>query len=569
MGTLETLLAKARGEETAELVLKGAKIFDVFSATFEEGDLYLAGGFILGRTPRPARESLDLSGLYLLPGFIEGHLHLESSYLLPQELARLLLSRGTTTVVCDPHEIANVLGLEGLFYLISEARQTPLDFFFTVPSCVPASPFETAGAVLSADEVATLLRREDFIALGEMMNFPGVINGDPEVLSKIRAAKILQKPIDGHAPTVGGKELEAYRLAGPASDHECLRLEEAREKLRAGMRIFIRRGSVANNLPALLPLVRPENALFCSLVSDDVSARELLEEGHLDRALREAVARGLAPETALRLVTISPALYFGLADRGGIFPGARADLVAVSDLKNFEVQYVWARGELVFQEGKWLPGQRRPAPFPEHPVRLPEKIDLTIPHRGAKIRVIGLVPGEIVTEHLVLEPRVEDGEVVSDPSWDILKIVCLERHHGTGRYTVGFVKGFGLKEGALGTTVAHDSHQMLLVGVEDADLLLAARRLKELSGGLVVVAKGEILAELPLPVAGLLSNLTAEEVAERLEKLKEEARGLGSELPEPFMALSFLSLAVIPSLKITDRGLVDVEKFDFVDLFVA
>ena len=568
MGTLEELLAKACGEKEADLCLSGARVFDVFSGTFREENIYLARGFILGRAPRKARETFNLEGLYLLPGFIEAHLHLESSYLMPQELGSILLSHGTTTVVCDPHEIANVLGLEGLFYLLSEARKIPLDFFFTVPSCVPASPLETPGAILSAEEVSSLLREERFIALGEMMNFPGTISRDPEVLAKLRGARLLRKPIDGHAPGLEGKELEAYRLAGPASDHECVSLEEAREKLRSGMRIFIRRGTVANNLPALLPLVSSETSPFLSFVSDDLSAEEALKEGHLDRILREAVALGLAPELALRLVTISPALYFGFQDRGGIFPGARADLVAVSDLRSFEVRYVWAQGRLVFCEGKTLFSPHPPSPPPEHPLRLPEKIDLCVPCRGARIRVIGLIPGEIVTEHLILKPKVKDGQVVPDLERDLLKIVCFERHQGTGQYGVGFVRGFGLKKGAFGSTVAHDSHQLLVVGTNDEDILLVTERLRELGGGLIVVAEGKVLSELPLPVGGLLSLLSARKVAKSLEELKVALKKLGATHPEPFMALSFLALPVIPSLKLTDRGLVDVENFSPVDLFV-
>ncbi len=566
---LERLLAYARGEKPADLCLKGAKVFDVFSATFHEEDLYLAEGVILGRAPRRAVKELDLSGLYLLPGFIEAHLHLESSYLLPQEIAPLLLARGTTTVIADPHEIANVLGLSGIYYLLCEARRTPIDFFFTVPSCVPASPLETPGAILSADEVAALLEEKPFIALGELMNYPDTIAGKGDFLAKIRAARARGKAIDGHAPGLTGKDLEAYRLAGPSSDHESSSLEEAREKLRAAMRLFIRRGSVANNLPSLLPLVTPENSVFISLVSDDVSARELAEEGHLDRSLREAVAFGLPPEVALRMVTLSPAFHFGLSDRGGIFPGARADLVAVSDLRKIDVRFVWAAGKLVFREGECLFKPQKPAPFPEHPLRLPEKIDLKVPAKGDRIRVLGIVPGEILTEHLIFRAKIEKGEVVPDISRDLLKIVCLERHHGTGNYTIGFVRGFGLKRGALGSTVAHDSHQLLLVGTNDRDLLLAARRLEECGGGLVAVAEGEILAELPLPVGGIISTLSAKEVIRRLEDLGKAAKELGATHPEPFMALSFLALPVIPSLRITDRGLVDVENFSFVDLFAG
>ncbi len=567
MKKLEKLIACACGREPADYRLTGARIFDVFTGQFYEEDLYLAGGVILGRAPRPARKTLDLSGLYLLPGFIEAHVHLESSYLNPQEFARLLISRGTTTAVCDPHEIANVLGLEGLEYLLCEGQKTPLSLYFMVPSCVPAAPFGTPGAVLSAEEVGAFLKRRAFLGLGEVMNFPGVIKAEKEVLEKLKAVRLFEKIIDGHAPLLSGRELEAYRLAGPASEHEAVSLEEAEEKLRAGFHILIRRGTVANNLKALAPLIRPENFPFISLVSDDVSAEELLKKGHLNRILREAVALGVPPETAIRLVTITPALYFGLRDRGGIFPGARADLVAVTDLKTFTVKLVLAGGEVVARDGEAVFPKRSPSSPPPHPVLIPEELDFSVSKAPGKIRVIGIRPGEIITEHLLLEPKIEKDGVVADPERDLLKIVCLERHHGTGRLAVGFVKGFGLKEGALGSTVAHDSHQMLLVGVNDEDLKQAARRLKELGGGLVVVNRGEVLAELPLPIGGLLAELPAEEVAQRLAKLKEAACRLGGVLPNPFMSLSFLALPVIPALKITDQGLVDVNRFELVPLF--
>ncbi len=562
------LLRAARGEEPAEWRLTGAQVFDTFSGEFKETDLYLHQGRILGFEAREALQTIDLSGRYLLPGFIDAHLHLESSYLVPQELARVLLPRGTTTVVCDPHEIANVLGLEGVYYLLREAERTPLSVFFTAPSCVPASGLETPAQVLDVDQVAELLRDPKVLGLAEVMNFPGVIRGEPEVLAKIQAAQILNKKIDGHAPGISGLSLETYRLLGPASDHECLTLEEAQEKLSRGFTIFIRRGTVANNLPALLPLVRAERFVSFCFCSDDLSPSEIRIHGHMDRILREAVASGLDAITAIRLATFSPALFFGLGDRGALFPGARADLVTVKDLKEFQVQEVFSRGKLVACQGKSLFTAGSPTPAPAHPVRLPARLDLRLPIRGSKIRVIGLVPHQIVTEELIIRPSVRNGEAVADPSRDLAKIVCVERHRGTGNYTVGFVRGFGLKTGALASTVAHDSHHLLLVGIEETDLLLAAERVRTLGGGQVVVKEGKVLAELPLPIAGLLSPLPYEEVVERLLRVREAAKELGCTLPDPFMSLSFLALPVIPKLKITDLGLVDVEKFTFVDLFV-
>ncbi len=565
---MNELLRVARGEIAAEWRLTGGKLLDLFTGEERPTDLFVHQGRIVGFQAREAQRTLDLSGGYILPGFIDAHLHLESSYLVPTELARILLPRGTTTLICDPHEIANVLGREGLDYLRREAERSPLSVFFTAPSCVPASPFETPGAVLNHEEVARILRHPHVLGLAEVMNFPGTISGDPEIVCKLQAAHILGKTIDGHAPGLGGKALEAYRLLGPSSDHECVTAEEAAEKLRLGFRIFIRRGTAANNLFDLLPLVRPDNYPFFCFCSDDLSPREIVSSGHLDETLREAVSGGLDPLTAVRLATLSPALYFGLRDRGAIFPGARADLVIVKDLREFRPLYVFAGGKLVAKEGRYLPALLPPGPAPDHPVRIPAKLDFRLPARGKRVRVIGLIPGQILTEELILEPAVVGGEVVPDPERDLAKIVCLERHHGTGRYAVGLVHGFGLKEGALASTVAHDSHHLLLVGMGDDDLRVAAQRIKELGGGQVVIKQGRILAELPLPIAGLLSPFKAEEVIERLENLKKAAQTLGCNLRDPFMSLSFLALPVIPKLKITDRGLIDVENASFVDLFV-
>ncbi len=562
----ERYLAVARGERAADLCLKGAKMVNVFSGEIEERNIYIAEGKIIGFSPRETKEEMDLSGAYVLPGFIDAHLHIESSYLTPVELAQILLPCGTTCAVCDPHEIANVAGLEGIKYFLREAQKVPFSFYFTAPSCVPASPLETAGAVLGPDEVAWLLKQPQVIGLAEVMNFPGTIAGEPDLLAKIRITKALGKHIDGHAPGLSGPALEAYRLAGPANDHETIALEEAKEKLSLGFSIFIRRGSVANNLSDLLPLVSENNWPFFTLVSDDVNVKEILERGHLNRVLREAVDFGLSPVTAVRLVTISPARHYQLLDRGGIFPGARADLVVVKDLKSFEVQAVWVAGRLIAREGKICEKLPCPEKALARPFTLPGNLNLRVHPQGKRLRVIGLVPGQIITEHLLLEPTVKDNLVVTDPERDLAKIVCIERHHNTGRYTVGFVRGFGLKSGALASTVAHDSHHLLVVGMNDEDILLAAKEVARLGGGQVVVNKGQIMASLPLPVAGLMSTLSANEVSKRLEALHQAAKTLGCLLPEPFMGLSFLALPVIPHLKITDCGLVDVDRFQFVPL---
>ncbi len=565
---LERLLKVGRGEGPADLVLKNARLLNVFSGEIEPRDIYIAQGCIVGFSPRQALEEIDLQGQYLLPGFIDAHLHIESSYLTPVPLGQVLVCRGTTGSVCDPHEIANVAGLEGVYYFLREAEKAPCSFYFMAPSCVPASPWETPGAELGPEEIAILLKHPRVLGLAEVMNFPGTVAGVPELLAKIHLARLVDKYIDGHAPGLKDHALEAYRLAGPANDHECTLLEEARAKLALGMHIYIRRGSVANHLKELLPLVTKENWPFFAAVSDDVNVRALLNQGHLDQALREMVALGLDPVTAVRLVTLAPARHYGLYRHGAIIPGAWANLVVVSDLREFRVQAVWYKGRLVARQGSWMgPEPKAEAAF-LRPFSLPQTLDLRVPGQPGRLRVIGVQPGQLLTEHLLLEPTVKEGLVVADPQRDLAKIICLERHQGTGNFSLGFVKGFGLQKGALASTVAHDSHHLLVVGVDDADMLLAAQELARHGGGQIVVAQGEIKAFLPLPVAGLMSTLAPKEVARCLEDLHQAAQDLGCSLPEPFMSLSFLALAVIPHLKITDRGLVDVDRFQLVSLFV-
>ncbi len=565
---LEELLRVSRGEKPADLVLKNARLVNVFSGEIEDRDVYIAQGHIVGFTPRPVLEEMDLKGQYLLPGFIDAHLHIESSYLTPVPLGQVLVCRGTTVAVCDPHEIANVAGLEGVFYFLREAEKAPCFFYFMAPSCVPASPWETAGAWLGPDEIATILEHPRVLGLAEVMNFPGTVAGDPELLGKIRLAQLLHKHIDGHAPGLRGQALEAYRLAGPANDHECTLLEEAREKLALGMNVFIRRGSVANHLKELLPLVTGENWPFFAVVSDDVDVRALLKHGHMDQTLREMVSLGLDPITAIRLVTLAPAQHYQLHKHGAVFPGAWANLVLVKDLRDFAVQAVWYKGRLVAKEGSWVGPKLQGEPGFSRAFQLPSPLDLRVPAQQGRLRVIGVQPGQILTEHLLFTPTIKDGLVVADPQQDLAKIVCIERHQNSGNFSVGFVHGFGLKQGALASTVAHDSHHLLVVGVNDEDMLLAAQELAHHGGGQIVVARGEIKAFLPLSVAGLMSTLPPAEVASRLEDLHKAVQDLGCSLPEPFMSLSFLALSVIPHLKITYRGLVDVDRFQLVPLFV-
>ena len=541
---------------------------DVISGEIRQGDLAVAGGYIVGFGARKAEEIIDLKGKYLVPGLIDAHVHIESSQLSPAEFARAVLPHGTTCVIADPHEIANVLGLRGIRYMLRATESLPLRVFFMAPSCVPSSPLENAGAMLSAEEIKEVLSWDRVLGLGEVMNFPGVLSRDPEVWAKLEAAH--GKPIDGHAPGLSGYELWAYRLAGPRTEHECTLLREAREKLRAGMHILIREGTTARNLSALIPLLSAHTAPFVHFCTDDRHPETLHTEGHMDDVLRKAIAGGTDPLVAIAAATIHAARAYGLVDLGALAPGFRADFLVVSDLEQFEVERVYVGGELVAEGGRCL------AECPDIPagdVRGTVDVDtgalsFRIPAEGKKARVIGVVPGQVVTEGLILEPKEVGGEVVADPERDILKLAVVERHRGTGNVGLGLVRGFGLKRGALGSTVAHDSHNIVVVGTNDGDMRLAVARLVELGGGQVVIADGKVLAELPLPLGGLMSDLPLEEVVRRSGGLKKASRSLGCVLPDPFMQLSFLALPVIPKLKLTDLGLVDVERFELASLFV-
>lgn len=560
-------LAVARGEAEADLVFTGARVVDVFSGRIREDAVAVHEGRIAGFGKRRARERIDLGGALLCPAFIDGHVHIESSLVSLPEYARAVVPHGTSAVVTDYHEIANVLGLRGVRYMMRLAEDLPLDVFVMLPSCVPATPMETAGAVLEAEDLAPLLAEEAVVGLGEVMNFPGVIAGDAAVMAKIAVCTGL--PIDGHAPGLSGEDLDAYLAAGVESDHECVELSEAREKMEKGMYIYIREGSTARNLQALLPLAEEAPSHRLLLVTDDRQPDDLMREGHLDHVLRRAVQLGLDPVEAIRMVTLYPALRFRLPRRGGIAPGWQADLVVLEDLENFNVKAVYRQGRKVAEGGELLVEARQGEAAPGAINIAWEKIPgISVPAQNGNVLVIGAIPDQIVTESLVERPRVEKGFVVSDPQRDILKICVFERHRGTGNVGVGFVRGFALHEGAMASTVAHDSHNLVVLGVDDGDIMAAARRVAEIGGGQAVVKNGKVLAELPLDVAGLMSTLPLAEVTERVRGLREAARGLGCGLSDPFMALSFMALPVIPALKITDRGLFDVTSFTHVPLFV-
>lgn len=565
---MEELIRVARGERPAELVLKKARVVNVFSGEIVPGDVAIYRGKIAGVGKYEGEKEEHLDGSLVAPAFIDSHIHLESTLLLPAELARVVVPRGTGTVVADPHEMANVQGKEGVKFLIEASRDLPLDVYFMAPSCVPATHMETAGAELTAADITDMLSWERVLGIAEMMNYPGVLFADPGVMAKIKAGE--GRRIDGHAPGLLGKELNAYAAVGIASDHEVVTAEEALARVRAGMYVMVREGSTAKNIAAIAPVISAENSRRFLLVSDDRHPEDLMGEGHVDWLLRRAVAEGIPPLLALQMVTLNPAEYFGFRGRGAVAPGYWADLVVLEDLREFKVIQVYRKGQLVARAGQLLISVSPSVTVTERN-RLRVTADLTeklkVKAEGGKIKVIGLIPDQIVTEKLYLDAKIEEGLVVADPSRDIVKIAVIERHHGTGNVGVGFVRGLGLKKGALAATVAHDSHNLIVAGVSDADMETAVRILVEKGGGMVAVAEGESLAVLPLPVAGLMSDRPAAEVAKASKVIKKAARQLGCVPANPFMALSFLALPVIPHLKITDRGLVDVDRFAFVSLF--
>jgi adenine deaminase len=560
---MQRLLAVARGDAPADLLLRNARVVNVFTAEVEETNVAIAEGRIAGLGDyRDARQVMDLEGKWLAPGLIDGHYHLESTYLTVEQYARAVVPRGTLACVTDLHEVANVCGLKGVRWVMGCARRVPLDMFFMAPSCVPASSpeLETSGAILGPAEVRQALRWKRVLGLGEMMNFPGVIRGDPQVLAKVRAAR--GKVRDGHAPRVSGKALNAYLTPLIGSDHETTQREEGLEKLRRGMYLMIREGSSEKNLEDLLPLVNEHTYRRCMLVVDDRNAKDLVKEGDVDAVVRKAIALGLDPVMAITMATLVPATYFRLEGLGGIAPGYWANLLVLDDLRAFSIELVFYRGRLVARRGQPLFAVKTPdAPWMRSTVRVKPltAADLALRWDGREtVPVIGIIPGQIVTRWLEERPLRHDGLILPDPQRDLLKVVVVERHKASGRVGVGLVKGFGLRRGALATSVAHDSHNIVVVGVDDEDILAAVREVERLQGGLVVTAGGKVVDALPLPIAGLLSPEPLEVVARKVEELEGHAADLGCRVPSPFSILSFLALPVIPELKMSDRGLVDV-----------
>ena len=566
------LLAAARGDQPADLLLRSARIVNVFTGQVEHGDIAIWRDRIVGIGPGyQALQEVDLHGAYVTPGLIDAHVHIESSLLVPAQFAAAVLPHGVTSIVADPHEIGNVAGVAGIRYMAAACAGLPLSVFLMAPSCVPATTMESNGARLEAADLAPLREEGIVHGLAEMMNYPGVTCGDPAILAKLEAFR--GRPVDGHAPNWLGKALNAYVAAGVGTEHECTSVAEAQEKLARGLYILIRQATNAQNLRTLLPLVTALNSRRICFCTDDRVPADLVDEGSIDFMVRQAIDFGIDPLLAIQMATLNVAECYGLNDRGAIAPGRRADLLVCDDLRELRPRQVYAGGQLVAEAGRLLPSTVLPAiPLPPAvgaSVNVAwSAVDFRLPARGEFMRVIGSLPDQLVTEERILPVHVVEGCAAADPSQDVLKMAVIERHHATGSMGLGFIQGIGLKRGAMGGTVAHDHHNLVVIGADDESMRLAAQAVADMGGGLVVVAGGTVQAALPLPVGGLMSDRPIAEVRAGYDALRAAAAALGSPLHDPFMAMSFMALEVIPKLKLTDRGLVDVEQFAPVELFV-
>ena len=553
-------MAVARGDEPADLVLAGGHVLSVFTKEWLDVDVAVTDGHVVGLGRYDGREQLDVSDRYVVPGFIDAHMHIESSKLMLDEFSRAVLAHGTTAVVADPHEVANVLGTDGIHWLLDCCDNVPLDVFVMASSCVPASSFESPRRPFTPGDIESLLRRHRTIGVAEMMNFPGVIAGAESELAKLDTH--LTDHIDGHAPGVRGPRLNAYVAAGIRSDHESTTFEEALEKRRLGMWVMLREATGARNLKDLLPLVKQFGSNQCMFCTDDREPDFIVEEGHINQMVRVAVEDGVSPEEAIVMATLNPATYHRLWRLGAIGPGYQADILVLDDLKSFRPRHVLKRGAppvyTKLDVPEWVRQTVNLGPVDEKSFR--------IAAGPKKIRVIRVIPAQLLTGIDAVDPCVRDGELVADPSRDLVKIAVLERHHATGRVGLGFATNVGLKRGAFASTVAHDAHNVVVLGVDDRDMAACAARLAEIGGGIVIADGGRAVEELPLPIAGLMSDRPLAEVHERLRSMERRLNAMGSTMASPFMTLSFLALSVIPELKITDRGLVDVGRFELVPL---
>ena len=569
---LKNMIDVAMGREPADLVIKNCQIVDVYSGTISKGDIAISGGMIAGIGSYDGPNMVDANGAYAAPGFIDSHIHIESSYVTPEEIGRLLVPCGASTIIADPHEIVNVCGIEGMNYMLGAGEETALSIKYVLPSCVPATPFEHSGAVIDAAAMSEPLKDKRIIGLGEFMNYPGVIAGADSDLDKIMAAKRADKLIDGHSPRVFDKELNAYAAAQIHTDHECSTVAEMEERISKGLYVLMRQGSACHDLINLLKGVTPYNSRRCLLCSDDRQPKTILEQGHLDDHLRICVREGIDPMTALRMATLNAAECFRLYDRGAIAPGLRADIVLLNNLEDFYVKQVFIKGQLVAEDGKYLLPVNRidstPVQNSFHVKDFSEnKLKLNL--KSDKVHVIDILPGGVVTGKGTAEiKRDGNGDFVRSPLEDIVKIAVVERHQGTGNVAVAFLRGYGIKEGAVALSIAHDSHNIIVVGTSDSDMTYAVKQLITQKGGIILVKNGEVKASMPMPIGGIMSDQSGEDVERSLTRIhKVASTELGiSDSVEPIMTLCFMSLAVIPELKLTDMGLFDVTKFQFISL---
>jgi len=553
-------MAVARGDEPADLVLSGGHVLSVFTKEWLDVDVAVKDGHVVGLGRYEGREKLDVQGAYLVPGFIDAHMHIESSKLMVDEFARAVLAHGTTAVVADPHEIANVLGTDGIHWLLDCCENLPLDVFVMASSCVPASRFESPRRPFTTGDIESLLRRSRTIGIAEMMNFPGVIAGAPSELAKLETG--LTDHVDGHAPGVRGPALNAYISAGISTDHEAFTFEEALEKRRLGMWVLLREASIARNLRDLLPLVKKYGTERCAFCTDDREPDFIVEHGHINQMVRVAVEEGISPEDAVVMATINAATCHRLWRLGAIAPGYQADILVLEDLKSFRPRSVLKRGAapkfVRLEAPEWVRQTVSLAPV--------DASSFHVPAGPKNIRVMRVIPAQLITGVETVEPRVDGGCIVADPARDLVKIAVVERHHASGRIGLGFATNVGLNRGAFASTVAHDAHNIVVLGVDDADMAACVTRLAEIGGGIVIAEGGRAVEELPLPIAGLMSDRPLAEVDQRLRSMEKRLNAMGVTMAAPFMTLSFLALSVIPELKITDRGLVDVGRFELVPL---
>ena len=568
---MSNIINTARGLEKADLVIKNANIINVLSEEIYRADIAIKDGIIAGvGSGYSGEKEIDINGAYVSPSFIDGHVHLESTMMLPQEFAKIVLPAGTTTVIIDPHEISNVLGLHGISFMHEVVKDLPIDVYTMLPSCVPATPFETSGFDLTSYDLSLLIDKPWVLGLAEMMNFPGVLNQDKNVMAKLELAKSYNKCIDGHAPYLSSKDLCAYIASGVKSDHECTTPDEAIEKMRLGMYIMIREGTAAKDLEALLPVLKECNTRKCIFVTDDRHPEDLKE--HINGMVRRAVEAGVPPVKAVQIASLNTAEYFGLKNLGAIAPGYKADMLILPDLKTFKPDIVIKNGKIAVENGKLiskLPERNTIETRNSVNVRWITPDDFVIPAGAKEVKALEVIPNQLITKSVVSEIKIKDGNAVSNIDNDTLKICVIERHRATGNIGKGFVKGFNLKCGAIASTVAHDSHNMIVIGANDDDMYTAAVALIKCQGGKVVVRDGEIISSLPLPIAGLMSDRDFDFVISKCHELNQAAHSIGCTLEDPFMTMGFLSLPVIPELKITDKGVFDTNKLDFIDIFSA